>query len=43
VQRLKEAAVRYADLNPAIARSLRPSAQQDERCVKIGRLLEASG
>jgi aminopeptidase N len=43
VQRLKEAAVRYADLNPAIVRSLRIAAQQDERCVRIGRLLEASG
>lgn len=43
VQRLKSAAVRYADLSPAIVRSLRISAQQDERCVNIGRLLEASG
>jgi hypothetical protein len=39
VQRLKAAAVRYADLNPAIVRGLKIAAQLDERCVNIGKLL----
>jgi aminopeptidase N len=39
VQRLKAAAVRYADLNPAIVRGLKVAAQLDERCVNIGKLL----
>jgi aminopeptidase N len=39
VQRLKSAAVRYADLNPAIVRGLKIAAQLDERCVNIGKLL----
>lgn len=39
VQRLKTASVDYKDLNPAIARGLKISAQMDERCVNIGALL----
>ena len=39
VQRLKTASVDYKDLNAAIARGLKVSAQMDERCVNIGALL----
>jgi hypothetical protein len=39
-QRLKDASVSYADLNPAIVRGLKVAAQMDERCVKIVALLE---
>jgi aminopeptidase N len=42
VERLKAAAERYSDLSPAIVRAIRVAAQQDERCVNIGRRLEAS-
>lgn len=42
VQRLKQAAKDYADLNPAIVRGLRVGAQLDERCVNIGRMQAAS-
>lgn len=36
-KRLKQAATDYVDLNPAIVRALKVSAQLDERCVNIGR------
>ncbi len=39
VARLKDAAQRYDDLNPAIVKGLKVAAQQDERCVNIGRRL----
>jgi aminopeptidase N len=39
-QKLKDASIGYADLNPAIVRALKVSAQMDERCVKIVALLE---
>ncbi len=40
VARLKAAAERYENLNPAIVRSLKIAAQQDERCVNIGARLQ---
>ncbi|MEP5763616.1 MAG: aminopeptidase N [Halieaceae bacterium] len=44
VRRLKQAAERYKDLNPAIVRGLKVAAQQDERCVNIGlRLADRGG
>jgi hypothetical protein len=42
VARLKAAAERYRDLNPAIVRGIRIAAQQDERCVNIGARLAGS-
>ena len=39
VARLKAAAKRYGDLDPAIVRGIRVAAQMDERCVKIGALM----
>ena len=41
VQRLRKASVRFADLNPAIVKGLKIAAQLDERCVNIGKRLEA--
>jgi aminopeptidase N len=43
VQRLKAAAERYADLNPAIVKGLKINAQMDERCVGIGQRLVSAG
>ena len=42
VERLRSAADRYSALNPAIVRGLKIAAQQDERCVRIGELLESA-
>ena len=39
VARLKAAARRFGDLNPAIVKGIKVAAQQDERCVNIGRRL----
>lgn len=41
VKRLRDASREYADLNPAIVRGLKISAQMDERCVTIGERLAA--
>jgi len=40
-QRLRDVAERSGGLNPAIVKALRVGAQQDERCVNIGKLLAA--
>jgi aminopeptidase N len=39
VERLKAAAERYSDLDPAIVKGIKVAAQLDERCVNIGALL----
>ena len=43
VKRLKAAAERYPDLNPAIVKGLKINAQMDERCITVGKRLVSAG